>query len=124
MKIYADAAFYTDKYLLGRKPVISTGFNYYARSASRIMNGLTFGRIDKLSELTDDIQMCCCEIAERCYTNEKEHKASGGKTSEKNGTYSVTYSDKALSGSEISTADANRIMNKWLSETGLLYRGI
>lgn len=124
MKIYADAEFYTGKYLLGRKPVISAGFDYYARSASRIMNRLSFGRIDKLGELTDDIRMCCCEIAEHCYTNEKERKAAGGKTSEKIGTYSVTFSDKAQSQEEISTADAGRIMNKWLSETGLLYRGI
>lgn len=124
MKVYADDAFYKDKYLLGRKPVISAGFNFYARNASKIMNSLTFGRIDKLSVLTDDIQMCCCEIAERCYTNEKAHKAAGGKTSEKNGTYSVTYSEKTISDSEISTVDTNRIMNKWLSETGLLYRGI
>lgn len=124
MKIYADNDFYKDKYLLGRKPVISNGFNYYARGASRIMNSLTFGRIDKLSELTDDIQMCCCEIAELCYANEKERKAAGGKASEKIGTYSVTFSDKAQSQEEISPADASRIMNKWLSETGLLYRGI
>jgi len=124
MKIYADAEFYTGKYLLGRKPVISTGFDYYARSASRIMNSLSFDRIDKLGELTEDIKMCCCEIAERCYTNEKERKAAGGKTSEKIGTYSVTFTDKVLSDTEISATDANRIMNKWLSETGLLYRGI
>jgi hypothetical protein len=124
MKVYVDEAFYKDKYLLGRKPVISTGFSFYARSASKIMNSLTFGRIDKLSELTEDIQMCCCEIAERCYTNEKELKAAGGKTSEKIGTYSVTFSEKVLTDIEISSADANRIMNKWLSETGLLYRGI
>lgn len=124
MKIYADAEFYTGKYLLGRKPVISAGFDYYARSASRIMNRLSFGRIDKLGELTDDIRMCCCEVAEHCYTKEKERREAGGKTSEKNGTYSVTYSDKAMSESEIDPVDAMRIMNKWLSETGLLYRGI
>lgn len=124
MKVYVDEAFYKDKYLLGRKPVISTGFSFYARSASKIMKSLTFGRIDKLSELTEDIQMCCCEIAERCYINEKERKAAGGKTSEKIGTYSATFSEKVLTDIEISSADANRIMNKWLSETGLLYRGI
>jgi len=98
MKIYADAEFYTGQYLLGRKPVIGAGFDYYARSASRIMNHFSFGRIDKLGELTDDIRMCCCEVAELCYTQEKNQRAAGGKTSEKNGTYSVTYSDKVLSG--------------------------
>ena len=124
MKIYADAAFYEDKYLLERKPVISAGFDYYARSASRIMNSLTFGRIDKLAELTDDIRMCCCEMAEHCFTNEKERKAAEGKTSERNGTYSVTYSDKVQSDVDIESKTARHIMNKWLSETGLLYRGI
>jgi len=124
MKIYADAAFYEDKYLLGRKPVISAGFDYYARSVSQIMNNLTFGRIDKLEELTDDIRMCCCEMAEHCFINEKERKAAGGKTSEKNGTYSVTYSEKILSKYDIDPEDTMRIMNKWLSETGLLYRGV
>ena len=124
MKVYADAAFYTDKYLLGRKPVISAGFDYYARSVSRIMNNLTFGRIDKLPELTDDIRMCCCELAESCYTNEKERTAAGGKTSEKNGTYSVTYSEKVLSRYDVDPVDTMRIINKWLSETGLLYRRI
>lgn len=124
MKIYADAAFYSDKYLLGRKPVIIAGFDYYARSTSRIMNTLAFGRIDKLEDLTDDIRMCCCEMAEHCFTNEKERKAAGGKASEKIGTYSATFSDKAQSQEDISLSDAGRIMNKWLSETGLLYRGI
>lgn len=124
MNIYADEDFYKEKYLFGRKPVISAGFNYYARSASRIMNRLSFGRIDKLGELTDDIRMCCCEVAELCYTQEKNRRAAGGKTSEKNGTYSVTYSDKVLSESEVDPVDAMRTMNKWLSETGLLYRGI
>lgn len=124
MKVYADDAFYKDTYLLGRKPVISTGFSFYARNASRIMNRLSFGRIDKLEELTDDIRMCCCEVSELCYTQEKNRRAAGGKTSEKNGTYSVTYSEKTLLGSEIDPVDAMRIMDKWLSETGLLYRGI
>lgn len=124
MKVYADETFYTDKYLLGRKPVISAGFDYYARSVSQIMNNMTFGRIDKLPELTDDIRMCCCELAENCYTNEKERKAAGGKTSEKNGTYSVTYSEKVLSRYDIDPVDTMHIINKWLSGTGLLYRGI
>ena len=31
---YADEEFYKNKYLLGRKPVISTGFPFYAREAS------------------------------------------------------------------------------------------
>ena len=124
MKVYVDEAFYTDKYLLGRKPVISAGFDYYARSVSQIMNNMTFGRIDKLPELTDDIRMCCCELAENCYTNEKERKAAGGKTSEKNGTYSVTYSEKVLSRYDIDPVDTMHIINKWLGGTGLLYRGV
>ena len=36
--VYADETFYTEKYLLGRKPVISTGFPFYARQASQLID--------------------------------------------------------------------------------------
>ena len=42
---YADEGFYTDRYLLGRKPAISAGFDFYARQASQIIDHYTFGRL-------------------------------------------------------------------------------
>ena len=43
--VYADEDFYKNKYLLGRKAAISSGFPFYARQASQIMDQYTFGRL-------------------------------------------------------------------------------
>ena len=63
--VYADETFYTEKYLLGRKPVISTGFPFYARQASQLIDQYTFNRLKDASEASEEVQMCCCELAER-----------------------------------------------------------
>lgn len=123
--IYAEELFYTDTYLSGRKPVIRTGFKYYAREASKVIDQYTFNRLSKIpeSDIKEDVKMCCCELAEQCFRMEKQKKESVGKTSEKVGTHSVTYA----AGSDISRNDAaekRNIIMKWLGNTGLCYRGI
>lgn len=121
--IYADEDFYKDKYLLGRKPVISTGFPFYARQASQVIDRYTFGRLAVQAEVPEEVQMCCCELAEAAYRHEKAEKDSSGKTSEKIGTYSVSYG----SAQEISAAAAGKerqIVMKWLEHTGLCYQGV
>lgn len=122
--IYADESFYTDQYLLGRKPVVSTGFLYYARQASRIMDQYTFNRLADVleDEIPEEVKMCCCELAESVYRYEKQKSESEGKTSEKIGTYSVTF------GTMQETADSaakeqGKIIRRWLGNTGLCYRG-
>ena len=55
--IYADDKFYTEKYLLGRKPVISTGFPFYSRQASQLIDQYTFGQLKDLTELPEDVRM-------------------------------------------------------------------
>ena len=123
--IYADENFYKEKYLLGRKPVISTGFLFYARQASQIIDQYTFGRLENVGEanIPEGVKMCCCELAEVVLQSEKQKNDSGGKTSEKIGTYSVTFG----SASESSNAAANErrsIVMKWLAQTGLCYQGV
>ena len=120
--IYADESFYMEIFLSGRKPVIRTGFNYYAREASKIIDRYTFDRLAKVTEVPEDVKMCCCELAEQCFRTEKQKKEAG-KTSEKVGTYSVTFASEA----DISQNDAKEKYNivlKWLSGTGLCYRGV
>lgn len=122
--IYAEEPFYTETYLAGRKPVIRAGFPYYAREASKVIDRYTFGRLVKVQEadIPDDVKLCCCELAEQCYQVEKQ-KREAGKTSEKVGTYSVTFA----ADSDISRNDASEkhnIIMKWLGNTGLCYRGI
>lgn len=120
---YADENFYREKYLLGRKPVISTGFGYYARQASQIIGQYTFGRLSGLQEVPEEAKLCCCELAESLYSTEKQKKASGGKTSEKIGTYSVSFGSVQESAQAVAREQRNIVM-KWLADTGLCYQGV
>ncbi|MBO5198055.1 MAG: hypothetical protein J6B85_05985 [Lachnospiraceae bacterium] len=124
MRIYADDTFYQESYLEGRQPVIRTGFSFYVREASRILDQYTFGRLNELDEVPDDVKLCCCELAELGYRqDERERQTEGGKTSEKVGTYSVTYASEQTAEQE--TASGIRcILAKWLGNTGLLYQGV
>ena len=122
---YADEVFYCEKYLLNRKPVISAGFSHYAMQASQIIDQYTFGRLKNVPEadLPESVKMCCCELAESILVDEKSFHQSGGKTSEKIGTYSVTYSDAAAA-DQFARTHQIRILSKWLMNTGLLYQGV
>ena len=121
--IYADEAFYIEKYLLGRKPVIATGFSFYARQASQIIDQYTFGRLKDIEDIPEEVQMCCCELAEAGFQREKQKAESGGKTSEKNGTYSVTFGS-AQESANATSSEQRSIILKWLGNTGLCYQGV
>lgn len=121
--IYADEMFYTDKYLLGRKPVISAGFPFYARSASQVIDRYTFDRLKGLEVVPEAVQICCCELAESVYRREKQQKETSGKTSEKIGTYSVSFGS-AQESAAAAGREQREIIMKWLADTGLCYRGV
>lgn len=121
--IYADEMFYAEKYLLGRRPVIRTGFDFYARQAGQIIDRYTFGRVCDLYEIPDEVRMCCCELAEASFRMEKREKLSGGKTSEKVGTWSASYASGTEQREEEQAAQ-KQIVYKWLEHTGLCYRGV
>lgn len=121
--IYADEDFYKREYLLGRKPVIGAGFLFYARQASKVIDKHTFGRLKELVEVPEAAQMCCCELAEAEYQREKQKKASGGKTSEKIGTYSVSFGT-AQEMAQAVAKEQRGIVMKWLADTGLCYQGV
>ena len=110
---------------MGRKPVISTGFLFYARQASQTIDQYTFGRLKDATEadIPEAVRMCCCELAEAEFQREKQKNASGGKTSEKIGTYSVSFGSAA----ELANAairERREVVMKWLANTGLCYRGV
>lgn len=121
--IYADEEYYKDKYLIERKPVIGTGFQFYARLASCVIDQYTFGRLKDGTAIPDAVQMCCCELAEHGFQTEKTRKASGGKTSEKVGTYSVSFaSEQERAG--MMAKEQRDIVLKWMADTGLCYQGV
>jgi hypothetical protein len=123
--IYADEAFYTENYLLGRKPVISTGFLFYARQASQIIDRYTFGRLKSITEdaVPEEVHMCCCELAESGYRQERQQKELGGKMSEKIGTYSASFESTQDSASAFEQ-EQRAVVMKWLAGTGLCYLGV
>ena len=123
MGIYADNDFYTAEYLQGRNPTISAGFNYYARSASKLIDLYTFGRLEEMEDISKDVKFCCCELAELIFENEIQSKDTGNKTSERIGSYSVGFSSKADS-EEAFKSKQYDIVIKWLGNTGLCYRGL
>lgn len=120
--IYADEAFYQNEYLLGRKPVISAGLPFYVRQASQMIDQYTFGRLDGLPAAPEAVKMCCCELAEVIFQQEKQIRQAAGKTSEKVGSYSVSFAsaqDTALAAAK----EQRDVIMKWLADTGLCYRG-
>ena len=121
--IYVDEEFYKNKYLLGRKPVISTGFDFYARSAGQIIDQYTFDRLKELPEIPEEVRMCCCEVAEAELRREKRQEEAGGKISEKIGTYSVSFGS-VKEAAEAAGKEQRDIVMKWLADTGLCYQGV
>ncbi len=123
MEMYADNDFYTREYLQGRNPTISAGFNYYARNASKIIDLYTFGRLEGVRDIPKDVKFCCCELAELIVENETQSRDTGNKTSERIGSYSVSFSSKADSEDTFKSKQYD-IVIKWLGNTGLCYRGL
>ena len=64
MRAYTDETYYINDYLKGRKPVITAGFLFYARSASQVIDRYTFNRLKGVSDVPEEVQMCCCELSE------------------------------------------------------------
>lgn len=120
---YAGYNFYKQEYLQGKNPTISAGFDYYARSASRLIDLYTFGRLEGVEDVSIDVKFCCCELAELIYENESQSRDTGNKTSERIGSYSVGFSSKADS-EEAFKSKQYDIVIKWLGNTGLCYRGL
>lgn len=120
---YAAEQDYQNEYLMGRKPVIRTGFDYYARQASQIIDQYTFGRLKNIPEVPEPVKMCCCELSEEIYQQEKQNREAAGKTSEKVGTYSVSFSS-AAEARQVADREQRGTVMKWLADTGLCYQGV
>ena len=122
---YTTHNYYTCKYLMGRQAVIDTAvFPFYAQKATQVIKQYTFDNIDETKPFKDEIQMCCCEVAERLYETEEQNKSKPvGVTSEKVGEYSVSYESSKAS-EDISNKRIRNIIYSWLSNTGYLYKGV
>ncbi len=118
--IYADYTYYRNSFNGSLIP--ESEYDYRAARASEYIDRMTFSRItpDTLSADTAvalKIQSCCCAVAEADHS----YNSSLGKSAEKVGSYSVTYSEKTP---EVHEADRSRLVDMYLGDTGLTFRGV
>lgn len=118
---YADFTFYTVKYLAGRKAVIDTAFPYFARLATQEIKRYTGDNVNEF-EVPEEVSMCCCEVAELVFKHEQS-KQNEGVSSESVQGWSRSYESTEARQQAFDTAVKNCVY-KWLSGTGLLYRGV
>lgn len=125
--IYADYAYYSDKY--GGDSIPESDFSTLALRSSEYINATTFGRLENgvPEEFADNVSRCCCEIAENIHrVGSMRTSGNGAVTSEKIGGYSVNYQSTAEQISAFSSLDGlfSDIIRRYLSRTGLIYRGV
>lgn len=121
MTVFADENFYKTKYLCGRKAVIDTAFNFYARKATQIIINYCGENID-FKIAVDEIKLCCCELAELLYNNEQSD-GQCGILSETVGDMSVSYENTEIT-KQILQKNIRSVVYSYLADTGLLYRGV
>lgn len=119
--MYADYAFYTNTYNAGRSAVIeSADWTYYERLAEYYVRNHTLARSDSYAE-GDEVKLATCELAEQYYSFDHDEKYTRDISSEHVGEYSVSYTAHTEASKE---EDLKSIMTKYLSLTGLLYKGV
>ena len=122
MMIYADEKFYTEAFLVGKEAVITTAFEFYARQVSQIIDQYTGDNIDP-ENVPECVKMCCCELAELAFRDESAEAQNGGISSESVQGWSKSF--ESTEARKTALQDAQKAcIYKWLSGTGLLYRGV
>ena len=115
---YVDYEFYRDNYKGTLIP--ESSFDNLELKASYFIDSITFNRIVKSGEISEEVAFAVCSVAE---TINKIN--DGNKLSETIGDYSVTYQNNNSSNSAVSE---NKKMYDaaypYLINTGLLYRGV
>lgn len=109
-------------YLSGRKAVITAAFSFYSRQASQIIKQHTFDNIDE-NNIPDEVKMCCCELAEMIYSDERSEQKNGGVSSESVQGWSKSYEDTESRKTALRSAQRDCIY-KWLGNSGLLFSGV
>ena len=120
MNITPDFAYYKHMFLLGGETKIPQGeFSHLAFEAMQEIKTATFGA-DVPSEFEENIKMCCCALAQVMFADSQN---SGGKTSEKVGTYSVSFESSAAKLQKFKE-DKRAVIRRYLADTGLLFSGV
>lgn len=126
MTEYADYTFYTNEFLPNKESAVSAAdFTYYARKATQEIKRFTGSNADR-GNIPECVKMCCCELVELLCGNDKlNEQADSGVTSESVQGWSRSYShESAESRRQALNASIRKCVYKWLSGTGLMYRGV
>lgn len=122
--MYTTYDYYANEYCAcGNIVVDAADFRKLMLEVQSIIDVYTFGRCRNMSEIPIEIQNCCCELVELVSEYNDKLKKASGVSSEKNNNYSVTYISPEVYTSQFE-ADKAGIVYRWLSNTGLLYRGL
>ena len=128
--MYVDFTYYSTVY--GGTAILADSFNKYERRSRVFIDDITFDRLKNDATLiTDTVKECLCEIMECNYKLDQEEAETGGKliSSETIDQHSVTYAVSDIEKNEVDKSRINftkfyNIARQYLSNTGLLYRGV
>lgn len=121
-----NSTFYdgTYKNTMGECTIPSDVFGKWSIKASNLVRAYTFNNIDETTTISDDVQMCTCELAEHLYScDQRDNGSDSSVASEKDGSWSVSYKDRKTVEHEDSSKSYN-IIRTWLANTGLMYCGV
>lgn len=124
MGIYADISFYANQYRQNSEPRIAdSDFLYYAQKATKEIRVRTFGNIDESGPVPYDVQMCCCEVAEKlCDADRAKGENGMVLQSYSNDGDSGTFQAADMTPDGVASA-VDLIVRSWLLDTGLMYCG-
>ena len=128
--MYVTFEYYTSTF--GGTTIPEANFIKLERKARVFIDDVTFDRLKDNATLIDDtVKECLCEIMECNYKLEQEEAETGGKliSSETIDQHSVTYAVSDIEKNEVDKSRINftkfyNIARQYLSNTGLLYRGV
>ena len=128
--MYVDFEYYSSTY--GGTAINADSFIKLERKARVFIDDITFDRLKNDTTLIDDtVKECLCEIMECNYKLDQEESETGGKliSSETIDQHSVTYAVSDIEKNEVDKSRINftkfyNIARQYLSNTGLLYRGV
>lgn len=124
MTRFADCNFYLLKYLSGKNPTVEPSvFSYYATQASMKIKQYTFDNISQSAEIPEEVKMCCCEVAELMYAEDRRQSETNGVLSESVGNWSKSY-ESGEKTEQLLERKIKAAVCKWLSNMGLLYCGV
>ena len=124
MQTYADYMYYATEY--GGHIIPEDEYTDVIREASVYLRETTHDRIG--NDITDDVKMAVCAVAEVYYQGKKKLEDQGGKEikSENNDGYSVTYVTEGKDGEshhDVLYRKMYLAARKYLIHTDLLYAG-